>query len=74
MKVRENEQERVWFRTDRFFQEGNDWFYFKRGGEREGPFSHRGAAIIHLEMQLQLEKSTYLTDDVKNLTVDSLRD
>ncbi len=70
MRIRENEQEKVWFRTDRFIQEGNDWYYFKRGGAREGPFSNRGVAIHHLEMQLQLEKSKFLTDNVMNLTID----
>ena len=70
MPARKNEEKKVCFRTPRFIQEGSDWYYFRRGGAREGPFSNRGAAINHLEMQLQLEKSEFLTDNVRNLTVD----
>ena len=70
MPVRENEQKKVWFRTDRFIREGNDWYYFRRGGVREGPFNTRGEAVNHLHAQMRLEKSSYLTDNVRNLTID----
>lgn len=42
--VRRGESEKTWFRTDRCFRIGVDWFVTTREGRNMGPFKTREAA------------------------------
>lgn len=45
MKVRKGEPEKVWFRADRCFSVGNEWYVATREGKDMGPFKTRKEAL-----------------------------
>ncbi len=54
MDCREDDQnQKTWFRSDRFFNEGPDWFFSTRENTVEGPFSSREDAEAGLMMYLR---------------------
>jgi hypothetical protein len=44
VKVRKGEGEKHWFRSDRFFKVGNDWFFTTREQKDVGPFTSQSEA------------------------------
>lgn len=48
MKMRTGEPEKTWFRTERFFTIGSEWFVATREGTQVGPFLSRQAALKSL--------------------------
>ncbi len=44
MHVRSGEQEKTWFRTDRFLRTENGWYFLTREQTQEGPFNSRDEA------------------------------
>lgn len=46
MKVRKGEGEKVWFRADRCFSVGPDWYVATREGKDVGPFKSRKEATL----------------------------
>ncbi len=49
----EDQAERTWFRSDRFFNEGPNWYFATRENTVEGPFSSRAEAETGLMMYLR---------------------
>lgn len=52
MGYREGEQDRVRFRSDRFFCEDGYWFFTTREHTTKGPYDSRNEAERELEMYL----------------------
>lgn len=50
---KDDEAEKTWFRSDRFFTEGTDWYFTTRENTVEGPFSSREEAENGLMMYLR---------------------
>lgn len=48
-----DEQLKSWFRSDRFFAEGNKWYFTTRENTIEGPFDTRADAEQELMMYLR---------------------
>lgn len=44
MRVRKGEEERTWFRSDRCFAVGGEWYLSTREGHNVGPFKSREEA------------------------------
>jgi hypothetical protein len=48
----DDEDEKVHFKTDRFFLQNGEWFYLTRDGEERGPFQDKqdanGDLILYL--------------------------
>lgn len=44
INIRRGEQEKVWFRTQRYFSVGSDWYVATREGVDVGPFKSRTEA------------------------------
>ncbi|MGB1466339.1 MAG: DUF6316 family protein [Alcanivorax nanhaiticus] len=54
MTCREDDQnERTWFRSDRFFNEGPNWYFSTRENTIEGPYPNREEAENGLMMYLR---------------------
>ncbi|KGD65928.1 thiolase [Alcanivorax nanhaiticus] len=54
MTCREDDQnERTWFRSDRFFNEGPNWYFSTRENTIEGPYPNREEAESGLMMYLR---------------------
>ncbi len=54
MECREDDPgPRTWFRSDRFFLEGSDWYFYTRENTVEGPFANRADANTGLMMYLR---------------------
>ena len=51
-KSRDGEDDRTWFRSDRFFAENDKWFFTTREGTVEGPYDSRKDAEQELEIYL----------------------
>ena len=49
MKTRRGEQPRTWFRSDRVFLAGGQWFIYTREGVSLGPYGQRGEARADAE-------------------------
>ncbi len=50
MDHRSGESGNIPFRSERFFQVGNDWYFTARGGEDRGPFETRDDAKAELQL------------------------
>src|SRR6056297_576803 len=50
MANRRNEQERTWFRSDRFFRSNERWYFHTREGMAVGPYKTRFEAEIDVGM------------------------
>jgi hypothetical protein len=48
-----DEASKSWFRSERFFAEGNKWYYTTRENTIEGPFDSRADAEQELMMYLR---------------------
>lgn len=54
MDYRENDEAtKTWFRSDRFFNEGTQWYFSTRENTVEGPFPSRADAEAGLMMYLR---------------------
>ncbi|MBS8242066.1 hypothetical protein DYI22_16385 [Marinobacter lipolyticus] len=53
MDVRRGEQERHWFRSDRFTTINGQWFFQTREGSFEGPFDTVNEAQMELLLYLR---------------------
>lgn len=54
MDCRDDDQsDRTWFRSDRFFTEGPNWYFSTRENTVEGPFGSREEAETGLMMYLR---------------------
>lgn len=54
MECRHDDKERkTWFRSDRFFNEGNQWYFATREGTVEGPYESRAEASQELMLYLR---------------------
>ncbi|MGB1952056.1 MAG: DUF6316 family protein [Marinobacter sp.] len=53
MDVRKGEQERNWFRSDRFTVINGQWFFQTREGAFEGPFDSVSEAQMELLLYLR---------------------
>ncbi|MED5239316.1 MAG: DUF6316 family protein [Pseudomonadota bacterium] len=54
MECRGNDDvSRTWFRSDRFFNEGPDWYFSTRENTVEGPFASRTEAETGLMLYLR---------------------
>ncbi|MFL1466545.1 DUF6316 family protein [Marinobacter sp. DUT-3] len=53
MDVRKGEQERNWFRSDRFTTVNGQWFFQTREGSFEGPFDNVNEAQMELLLYLR---------------------
>ncbi|MDX1597352.1 DUF6316 family protein [uncultured Marinobacter sp.] len=53
MDVRRGEQERNWFRSDRFTTINGQWFFQTREGTFEGPFDSVNEAKMELMLYLR---------------------
>lgn len=53
MDVRRGEQERNWFRSDRFTTINGQWFFQTREGTFEGPFDNMNEAQMELMLFLR---------------------
>ncbi len=53
MTVRKGEVDRVWFRADRCFSVGPDWYIATREGKDVGPFRTRAEAVSSVERYLK---------------------
>ncbi|MEQ9545787.1 MAG: DUF6316 family protein [Marinobacter sp.] len=53
MDVRRGEQERNWFRSDRFTTINGQWFFQTREGTFEGPFDSVNEAQMELMLYLR---------------------
>jgi hypothetical protein len=51
------------FRSERFFQNGGDWYFHTREGTVEGPFQYRLAAENRLAEYIRVMASGWLSDD-----------
>ena len=49
----DDQQQRTWFRCDRFFNEGTNWYFTTRENTVEGPFSSHSEAETGLMMYLR---------------------
>lgn len=45
---------KTWFRSERFFSEGSRWYFSTREGTIEGPFDSRAEAERELMLYLRL--------------------
>ena len=55
MKGRSGEADKkVWFRTDRCFSVGSDWYFSTRENQDIGPFSSRRAALKTIPKYLKV--------------------
>ena len=50
-------QTRVWVRSERVFQEGDQWYFTTREGTVEGPFRDWTAAVEQLDTYIRLMNS-----------------
>ncbi len=51
---REGEGERTWFRSDRFFTVGNQYYFATREGIDVGPYPNHHAAARGLDIYIQV--------------------
>lgn len=54
---------RSWFRSDRLFQEGNQWFFLTREGTVEGPYADRFEALRMLDAYVMVMNSSLYTSN-----------
>lgn len=52
MRVRRGEERRTWFRSDRCFCVGTEWFVSTREGHNVGPFKSRDEALCSIHRYL----------------------
>lgn len=50
---------RSWFRSDRMFQEGRNWFFQTREGTVEGPYGDRMEAARRLDAYVMVMNSSF---------------
>ncbi len=48
MNVRQGEEQKSWFRSERFLQINSEWYFITRERKEEGPFSSKQAAEAEL--------------------------
>lgn len=49
----DDNKNKTWFRSERFFSEGSSWYFSTREGTIEGPFESRAEAEQELMMYLR---------------------
>ncbi|MGH1486064.1 MAG: DUF6316 family protein [Cellvibrionaceae bacterium] len=52
-ETRQGEEDKFWFRSDRFFSVGNDWYFTTREHQDVGPFGSRDDAVHGLELFIE---------------------
>ena len=57
MQCRQQEQPRVWFRSDRVFASGSDWYFHTREGIDVGPYTSHFEAEIEAGLVKELLRS-----------------
>ena len=62
-KRKDDPRTRTVYRSDRFVEEGRNWFFYTREGTLEGPFDDRIAAEIHLHKYIKVMNSGLLPED-----------
>lgn len=53
MVIRKGESERVWFRANRCFSVGPEWYFATREGKDIGPFKSRQDAVASIPRYLK---------------------
>lgn len=51
------------FRSDRFVQQGGDWYFYTREGTMEGPFDGQLDAHVALDRYIRLVESGVLPEE-----------
>ena len=64
-KRREDEKTRAWFRSNRFFQQEEKWYFYTREGTMEGPFPELVDAEKRLEEYIKIMNSGFMPEDSK---------
>ena len=62
-KRRKDGEPRAWFRSSRFFQEEEKWYFYTREGTMEGPFSELVDAEKRLEEYINIMNSGFMPED-----------
>ncbi|KZX56867.1 hypothetical protein A3709_03555 [Halioglobus sp. HI00S01] len=57
-----DQEEKSFFRSDRFFEHNGQWFFATREGTTEGPFGDRIQAQARLEAYIKVANSGILGD------------
>lgn len=57
-----DEDDRAWFRTERFFEHGGQWYFTTREGTTEGPFSDKLQAQKRLDAYIKVMNSGIFQD------------
>ena len=52
-----------WFRSDRFVEDGDRWYFYTREGTIEGPFESRLEASCRLETYIKVTNSGIVSRD-----------
>ena len=60
---RTDEAPRKWFRSSRFFREGDSWFFYTREGTMEGPFDTLARAEGRLDEYIKIMRSGFMPSD-----------
>lgn len=58
MKCRQEENARIWFRSERVFASGNDWYFHTREGIDVGPYESQFEAEIEAGLVKELLRET----------------
>ena len=56
-KRKDDVSDRVYFRSERLFQQGGAWYFNTREGKVAGPFVSRGICNAHLEAYVSAARS-----------------
>ncbi len=63
MDVRQGESDKIWFRSERYLQIGNDWYFLTRENTQEGPFESRAAAERELNYYIRFSNQSDVFND-----------
>lgn len=69
MTTREGENEKTWFRSDRFFKVGDNYFFTTREGANVGPFTSKLAAKDGLTTFIELRMQDHSAEHAEKAAV-----
>ena len=61
MEVRKNENDKHWYRSDRFFKANGEWFFSTREQNDIGPFGSEAAAKRGLDLYIKMMQAETLS-------------
>lgn len=66
MHVRAGEENRQWFRSDRYLHVNDHWYFITRENTQEGPFNSRREAEQELTLYIRhINDALYRTNEVQ---------